>query len=44
MSDSELPPTPKTYSGILSSNSWATSGNYKTQTITIPGLRSSYSS
>lgn len=44
VSDSELPPTPKTYSGILSSNSWATSGNYKTQTITIPGLRSSYSS
>lgn len=42
--DSELPPTPKTYSGILSSNSWTTSGNYKTQTITIPGLRSSYSS
>ena len=42
--DSELPPTPKTYSGILSSSSWATSGNYKTQTITIPGLRSSYSS
>lgn len=44
VSDSELPPTPKTYSGILSSNSWSTSGNYKTQTITIPGLRSSYSS
>lgn len=44
VSDSELPPTPKTYSGILSSNSWATSGNYKTQTITISGLRSSYSS
>lgn len=44
VSDSELPPTPKTYSGILSSDSWATSGNYKTQTITIPGLRSSYSS
>lgn len=42
--DSELPPTPKTYSGTLSSSSWATSGNYKTQTITIPGLKSSYSS
>lgn len=42
--DSELPPTPKTYSGTLLSTGWTTNGSYKTQTITISGLRVSYSS
>ena len=42
--DSELPPTPKTYSGTLLSTGWTTNGSYKTQTITISGLRVSYNS